>query len=204
MKKPAGEDAGHGGSASARVGGALTRADDPQAPPRLGVARRGWRSRKWRVLRGAAARRRPSRTSTGASRACARDGREDHGQRQFLAQNLAGLITPRHVLHHDLAEQNALQVRDVRTHRGLLVRSAVDIVEQLTREPSALYPIALVLGGLGGQRPKRARRLATQLATEQAPLSVELRALLDDPLSRAANYGSLAIILAILVLMVFK
>ena len=68
----------------------------------------------------------------------------------------------------------------------------------------ALYLVALALGGLGGQRPKQARRLATQLAAEQMPVSAELRTLLDDPLSRAANYGSLVIVLVILVLMVFK
>ena len=68
----------------------------------------------------------------------------------------------------------------------------------------ALYLVALALGGLGGQRPKQARRLATQLAAEQMPVSAELRTLLDDPLSRASNYGSLVIVLVILVLMVFK
>ena len=68
----------------------------------------------------------------------------------------------------------------------------------------ALYLVALALGGLGGQRPKQARRLATQLAAEQMPVSAELRTLLDNPLSRASNYGSLVIVLVILVLMVFK
>jgi uncharacterized membrane protein len=68
----------------------------------------------------------------------------------------------------------------------------------------ALYAVALVLGGVGGRRPKQARLLAARLATEQAPASAELRALLDDPASRAANYGSLGVVLAILVLMVFK
>jgi uncharacterized membrane protein len=68
----------------------------------------------------------------------------------------------------------------------------------------ALYVVALALGGLGGQRPKQARQLATRLATEQAPMNDELRALLDDPRSRTVNYGSLAVVLAILVLMVFK
>ncbi|HEY5045013.1 MAG TPA: DUF2269 family protein [Solirubrobacteraceae bacterium] len=68
----------------------------------------------------------------------------------------------------------------------------------------ALYLVALALGGLGGQRPKQARRLATQLAAEQMPVSAELRTLLDDPLSRTSNYGSLVIVLVILVLMVFK
>lgn len=68
----------------------------------------------------------------------------------------------------------------------------------------ALYVVALVLGGLGGQRPKQARRLASELAARHAPASAELRALLDDPRSRAANYASAAIVIAILALMVFK
>lgn len=67
-----------------------------------------------------------------------------------------------------------------------------------------LYLAALALGGFGGRRPKRARRLATELAGQQAPVDGQLRALLDDPVSRAANYGSLALILAIIVIMVFK
>jgi uncharacterized membrane protein len=67
-----------------------------------------------------------------------------------------------------------------------------------------LYVIVLVLGGLGGQRPKQARQLATRLAAEQAPVNEELRALLDDRLSRAENYASLLVVLVILVLMVFK
>jgi uncharacterized membrane protein len=68
----------------------------------------------------------------------------------------------------------------------------------------ALYVLALALGGLGGQRPKEARRLASRLASEHAPMNADLRALLDDRASRAANYGSLVVVLAILVLMVFK
>ena len=67
-----------------------------------------------------------------------------------------------------------------------------------------LFVAALLLGGLGGQRPKQARQLATALADQRAPVSDELRALLDDPVSRAANYASLALIVAIVVIMVFK
>jgi hypothetical protein len=62
-----------------------------------------------------------------------------------------------------------------------------------------------LLGGLGGQRPKRARRLAAELAQEGLPPTCDLRSLLDDRLSRAANYySSAALVLAILALMVFK
>lgn len=67
-----------------------------------------------------------------------------------------------------------------------------------------LFVVALLLGGLGGQRPKRARRLAAQLADEARPASPELKALLDDRLSLAANYASAVLVLAILALMVFK
>lgn len=68
----------------------------------------------------------------------------------------------------------------------------------------SLYLVALALGGVAGQRPKQARRLATRLAEDAAPASPELRALLDDRLSLAANYASAALVLAILALMVFK
>jgi uncharacterized membrane protein len=67
-----------------------------------------------------------------------------------------------------------------------------------------LYVAALTLGGLGGQRPKRARHLATELAGRNAAVSDELRGLLDDRVSLAQNYGSLVLILIIVVLMVFK
>ena len=68
---------------------------------------------------------------------------------------------------------------------------------------SALFALALLLGELGGRGPRRARQLASRLAREEPPNS-ELRALLDDPRGRAANYASAAIVLAILALMVFK
>jgi uncharacterized membrane protein len=68
----------------------------------------------------------------------------------------------------------------------------------------ALYVVALALGALGGQRPKQARKLASRLAARGEPASAELRALLDDRVSRAENYASLVLILAIVVLMVFK
>lgn len=68
----------------------------------------------------------------------------------------------------------------------------------------ALYLISLALGAARGRRPKQARRLATRLAAEGSPASTELRALLDDRFSLAANYASAALVLAILVLMVFK
>lgn len=69
----------------------------------------------------------------------------------------------------------------------------------------ALYLVAMALGGIGGRRPRQARRLATRLAREgRAQVSDELRALLNDRLSLAANYLSATAVLAILALMVFK
>ena len=68
----------------------------------------------------------------------------------------------------------------------------------------ALFAVALVLGAIGGRRPKRARLLAAQLAGQGAPGSPQLRALLDDRASLAVNYASALIVLVILALMVFK
>lgn len=68
----------------------------------------------------------------------------------------------------------------------------------------ALYAFAMVLGGIGGRRPRRARLLATSLASRGEPVTEELTALLDDAMSRTINYVSLLAVLAILALMVFK
>ena len=68
----------------------------------------------------------------------------------------------------------------------------------------ALFVLALLLGSYGGQRPKQARKLAAKLALEGGEGEAKLRALLDDPLSRATNYASAALVLVILALMVFK
>lgn len=68
----------------------------------------------------------------------------------------------------------------------------------------ALYVLVLGLGGHGGQRPKQARRLAAELVERDAPINDELRALLDDPISRGENYASLLLVLVVLILMVFK
>jgi uncharacterized membrane protein len=67
-----------------------------------------------------------------------------------------------------------------------------------------LFLIVVALGSLGGRRPKQARLLATQRAERGEPVGEDLRALLEDPLSRAANYASAILVLAILALMVFQ
>lgn len=68
----------------------------------------------------------------------------------------------------------------------------------------ALYVVSLLLGGIGGRRPKQARQLAERLRTDGSPATPQLRALLDDRLADVANYLSALAVLAILVLMVFK
>lgn len=68
----------------------------------------------------------------------------------------------------------------------------------------ALFVLVGVLGAIGGQRPKRARKLAGRLAQEDNAESEELRALLDDRLALGLNYLSAVLLVAIVVLMVFK
>jgi len=67
-----------------------------------------------------------------------------------------------------------------------------------------LLVAVVVLGTIGGQKPKQARKLAVRLAADGAPVSDELRALLDDRATLAANYFSALMLLAIIALMVFK
>lgn len=67
-----------------------------------------------------------------------------------------------------------------------------------------LLAATIVLGAIGGQRPKRARKLAARLASDGMPVSDELRALLDDRTTLAVNYLSALMLLAIIALMVFK
>jgi uncharacterized membrane protein len=68
----------------------------------------------------------------------------------------------------------------------------------------ALLAVAFVLGWLGGQAPKRARRLAERLAEEGGAPSLELRRLLDSPAALAANYAAAGAVVAALLLMVWK
>jgi uncharacterized membrane protein len=67
-----------------------------------------------------------------------------------------------------------------------------------------LLALTVALGTAGGQHPKRARKLALRLDGEAAEDTEELRALLDNRVALAANYISALLLLAIVVLMVFK
>jgi uncharacterized membrane protein len=88
---------------------------------------------------------------------------------------------------------------------GLWLASDVDQLEEPWLLWSlALFVCALVLGAVGGQRPKRARRLASESARQGVESAPELRKLLNDPLSRAANNASSALVVVILVLMVWQ
>jgi uncharacterized membrane protein len=68
---------------------------------------------------------------------------------------------------------------------------------------AGLFLATLVTGALGGRRPKQARKLAVAEREQPRP-SPELRALLDDRLSRGLNYLALLLIVAIVVLMVTR
>jgi uncharacterized membrane protein len=67
-----------------------------------------------------------------------------------------------------------------------------------------LLAVAVVTGGVGGQAPKRARRLAVELAGEGDEPSPELDRLLRQPAADALNLVAAAAAIAILVLMVWK
>jgi uncharacterized membrane protein len=68
----------------------------------------------------------------------------------------------------------------------------------------ALLLAAMLLGALAGRTPKQARLLASRLAAEGKPASSELRRLLDNRRSLALNCLSGLLVLAVLVLMVWK
>ena len=88
---------------------------------------------------------------------------------------------------------------------GLWLAADVDqFGEPWLRASLGLFLAALVLGALGGQRPKQARRLASRLSEGGDEPTRELRRLLDDRLSLAANYASTGLVLVILVLMVVQ
>jgi hypothetical protein len=67
-----------------------------------------------------------------------------------------------------------------------------------------LLALAAVAGGIGGQAPKRARRLAERLAAENDEPSPELDALLRQPVAIALNVVAALAGVAILALMVWK
>ena len=62
-----------------------------------------------------------------------------------------------------------------------------------------LAVVGAILGSLGGRSPKRARLLA-----ERSGDGLELRRLLDDPISPALNAAAATAYLAVLALMVWK
>jgi hypothetical protein len=67
-----------------------------------------------------------------------------------------------------------------------------------------LLALTPAIGGVGGQRPKRTRRLATERIANRAPAAIDLRELLNDRWSRRANYAAVVLVVPILALMVFK
>jgi uncharacterized membrane protein len=68
----------------------------------------------------------------------------------------------------------------------------------------ALLVLAVVLGAVGGRRPRRTRALATRLEREGDRPSEELSRMLADPASLAVNGAAGLAALAVLALMVWK
>ena len=68
----------------------------------------------------------------------------------------------------------------------------------------ALWVVSMVLGGIGGRPARHTRELAERLAAEGDRPSEELRRRVADPLSLALSFASGAILIAVLVLMVWK
>jgi uncharacterized membrane protein len=68
----------------------------------------------------------------------------------------------------------------------------------------ALWVASMVVGGLGGRPARHTRELAERLAREGDRPSEELRRRVADPLSLALSFASGAILVAVLVLMVWK
>jgi uncharacterized membrane protein len=67
-----------------------------------------------------------------------------------------------------------------------------------------LWVVANALGGIGGNRDEKTRKLAERLASEGDVASPELAARLHDPISLALNFGGGLVIVAILALMIWK
>lgn len=67
-----------------------------------------------------------------------------------------------------------------------------------------LWVVANALGGIGGRREKATRKLAERLAAEGNAPSVELRARMRDPITLALSWGSGLVVVAILVIMIWK
>lgn len=68
----------------------------------------------------------------------------------------------------------------------------------------ALFGLSLLLGGVAGRHDKATRKLAVQLAEDGDRPSSELHRRLREPVPLALNYASAALVLAIVVVMVWK
>jgi uncharacterized membrane protein len=67
-----------------------------------------------------------------------------------------------------------------------------------------LWVVANAMGGAGGGRDKRTREFAERLAAERDQPSTELHARLRDPVTLALSWGSGAVVIVILALMIWK
>jgi uncharacterized membrane protein len=87
---------------------------------------------------------------------------------------------------------------------GLVAQQDLDFGAGWISAALALWLASIVLGGIGGRTARHARYLAERLAREGDQPSDELRNLVAHRPSLLLSYVSMAAVLAILVLMVWK
>jgi uncharacterized membrane protein len=68
----------------------------------------------------------------------------------------------------------------------------------------ALLVAASVLGGVGGSRDRKTRKVAEQLAADEDVPSAVLRGRVRDPVALSLSYGSGVLLVGILALMIWK
>lgn len=88
---------------------------------------------------------------------------------------------------------------------GFWLAGQLDLFRHRWLEASILaFVLSMALGAVAGRRPKKARELATNIASGEGGDPEDLRRLLNDPGSRLLNYVSAVLALAVLVLMIWQ
>lgn len=88
---------------------------------------------------------------------------------------------------------------------GFWLAGHLDLFRRRWLEASVLaFILSMAFGAVGGRRPKKARELATSIASGVGGDPDDLRRLLNDAGSRLLNYVSAFLALAVLVLMTWQ
>ena len=137
----------------------------------------------------------------------------------FLGAAVAALTLNNAVLRRDKPSEIALLLRLTQfTVPGFIVGTVLLLVFGLWLVHTAgygfgdgwivaaliLFVLSNVLGIVGGERAKPARKLAERLVAEGDQPSAELKARVRDPIALSLDYGAALLGLAVLVLMIWK